>query len=74
MHSVEITLDESFIFELPLLRCLEFLYMGDVSLETNSILLDETVVPAECFDIPELMKICQSIKLKKLPCLLPLIM
>ena len=64
MYSVKITLDESLIFELPLLRCLEFLYTGDVLLETNSVLLDETVVAAECFDIPELMKICQSIKLK----------
>ena len=64
MHSVDITLDESLIIELPLLRCLEFLYTGNVLLETNSVLLDETVVVAECFDMPELMKICQSIKLK----------
>ena len=58
----KITLDETLISDVPFLRCLEFLYTGNVELEAKSTLLDETMKVAELFNLPQLQTICYYAK------------
>ena len=58
----EITLDHTQIKEIPLKRCLEFLYTGIVDLNKESELLDETMTTTRLFNLPELQLICENAK------------
>ena len=48
--------------EVPLKRCLEFLYTGIVELTKDSEMLDETIKAAQLLNLPELQLICENAK------------
>lgn len=58
----EITLDHKLVGQLPLKRCLQFLYTGVVDLNKDSELLNETISVAQTFNLPELQLICENAK------------
>ena len=58
----EITLDPALLTDVAFKRTLEFLYTGVVSLDKESVQLEETLRAAGLFNLPELKMIVENAK------------